>query len=105
MSNGNTEELVYDAVIELFDLSSYSSTLQIDAKERYLSELNEVRCDCPYSIENGYWTSHKELEHVLPSVEFGDIWHYFVYRNNFYTAGEMKNYKSSKSYKILVGEG
>ncbi|KZR95535.1 Uncharacterized protein APZ42_010704 [Daphnia magna] len=64
MSNENMEELVYDAVIELFDLSSYSST-----------------------IENGYWTSHKEFEHVLPSVEFGDIWHYLVYRNNFYTAG------------------
>lgn len=91
---------------ELFDLSDYSSTLLNDAKERYVAKLNEVQCDCPYVIENEYWTSStQELETILPSVEFGDVWNYLVYRKQFYTANDMNNYKSCKSYEIIFGDG
>ncbi|KAI9565338.1 hypothetical protein GHT06_009130 [Daphnia sinensis] len=85
MSSEDAEDLLHDSVIELFDLSDYSSTLPNDAKET---------CDCPYVIENEYWTSStKELETILPSVEFGDVWNYLVYR------------KHCKSYEIIFGDG
>jgi hypothetical protein len=45
MSSEDAEELLHDSVIELFDLSDYSSTLPNDAKERYVAKLNEVQCD------------------------------------------------------------
>nr|CAH0107992.1 unnamed protein product [Daphnia galeata] len=79
MSSEGAEDLLHDSVIELFDLSDYSSTLPNEAKERYVAKLNEVQCDCPYVIENEYWTSStQELETILPSVEFGDVWNYLV---------------------------
>ncbi|KAI9550080.1 hypothetical protein GHT06_001542 [Daphnia sinensis] len=57
MSSEDAEDLLHDSVIELFDLSDYSSALPNNAKERYVAKLNEVQCDCPYVIENEYWTS------------------------------------------------
>ena len=39
MSSEDAEELLHDSVIELFDLSDYSSTLPNDAKERYVAKL------------------------------------------------------------------
>ena len=106
MSSEDAEDLLHDSVIELFDLSDYSSTLPNDAKERYVAKLNEVQCDCPYVIENEYWTSStQELETILPSVEFGDVWNYLVYRKQFYTANDMNNYKSCKSFEIIFGDG
>ncbi|KAK4005911.1 hypothetical protein OUZ56_011032 [Daphnia magna] len=43
MSSEDAEDLLHDSVIELFDLSDYSSTLPNDAKERYVAKLNEVQ--------------------------------------------------------------
>jgi hypothetical protein len=106
MSSEDAEDLLHDSVIELFDLSDFSSTLPNEAKEIYVAKLNEVQYDCPYVIENEYWTSStQELEIILPSLEFGDVWNYLVYRKQFYTANDMNNYKSCKSYEIIFGDG
>ncbi|KZR97828.1 Uncharacterized protein APZ42_007081 [Daphnia magna] len=39
MSSEDAEDLLQDSVIELFDLSDYSSTLPNNAKERYVAKL------------------------------------------------------------------
>ena len=99
------EELVENAIIQLFDLSNYSDSLPIEAKERYLSKLVDIGCDCPYTISNTFWSSGPDIDNVIPPVERGDLWNYLVYGKSLYTDSEMKNYKSCQSYKIIIGEG
>jgi hypothetical protein len=99
------EELVENAVIQLFDLSNYSDSLPTEAKERYLSKLVDIGCDCPYTISNTFWSSGPDIDNVIPPVERGDLWNYLVYGKSLYTDSEMKNYKSCQSYQIIIGEG
>nr|CAH0103511.1 unnamed protein product [Daphnia galeata] len=100
------EELVENAIIQLFDLSNYSDSLSTEAKERYLSKLVDIGCDdCPYTISNTFWSSGPDIDNVIPPVERGDLWNYLVYGKSLYTDSEMKNYKSCQSYQIIIGEG
>ncbi len=79
------EELVENAVIQLFDLSNYSDSLPTEAKERYLSKLADIGCDCPYTISNTFWSSGPDIDNVIPTVERGDLWNYLVYGMSLYT--------------------
>jgi hypothetical protein len=99
------EELVVNAVIELFDLFSYSDSLPTKAKERYLSKLADIGCDCPYTISNTFWSTGRDIDNVIPPDERGGLWNYLVYGKSLYTDSGMKNHKSCSSYKIIAGEG
>ena len=75
----------------------FRRSLPTEAKERYLSKLADIGCDCPYTISNTFWSSGPDIDNVIPTVERCDLWNYLVYRKSLYTDSEMKNYKSCNS--------
>ncbi|KAK4004265.1 hypothetical protein OUZ56_006007 [Daphnia magna] len=80
MSSEDAEDLLHDSVIELFDLSDYSSTLPNDAKERYVAKLNEVQLKC-YSDQTMIQLLQLNLK--LPNTNGNRCQQHYDYLNDF----------------------
>ena len=77
--------------------SSYFSSLNYNAKKRYLEKLKKdgFNLEDPFSIKDDQWS--EDLSQ-WPELEFGDIYGYLIDTEGTHTKEKLKAYKSLDAY-------
>jgi len=76
-------------------LSKYTSSLDSEAKRRYLDKIAVIGGVDPYTL--------KKLDsNTLPAIEAADLTNYLVLGTSYYTVQQFKAYRSLEAYNQFV---